>query len=168
MEHYVSFYMQFLRNYKQFQKVIDSKAGWITRLKANGFKDLYFISKLPKYFNNQGLNGSSVYLRIADLAYILSRHSKEFPIIPYSKLKEVIEDYDLLLKGTRSNSNFIFVKKYTDDDNNHFLVDVAIDRYVSENKNEFIVHLNYKGKHRYKNTFKHLLNSSNLLDNKLC
>ena len=104
-------------------------------------------------------------MSLNNMAYILSRHSNEYPLESYLKIKETIENYDVLLKGNRQNNlDFRFYKlcklgKMTQ----RFGIEVVIDKKI-DFEYEYIVHFNLIGRKRNAQFKKYLeLKNSKLL-----
>lgn len=114
------------------------KETLIPILREKGFLEEYHISKIPKI-----IGGGNAYLSISDLAYIFKRHSKEIPLEHYSKLSEVIRDYDVLYRDKRYNNSFMFYKTYETNGGKYGL-ELAIARRPKTNT-EYIVHFVYIG-----------------------
>lgn len=85
-----------------------------------------------------------------NFAYILWRHGKEYAFDVYGKLKEVIEEYDVLVHGSHEGyRDYIFYKLYPASSNDYYGVEVAIDKPILD-KAEYVVHINYIGRHHGK------------------
>lgn len=132
-----------------------------SKLKMLGFSKEYHVAKVP-----ENIGGGNVYLRIKDLAYILIRHSDQIPLDCYSKIAEVIEDYDILFRDKKYNSGYKFFKVY-DSPEGEYALDVAIvEKY--KNKNEYIVHFCFTGtrhkKNKVVNKKNRIMNEQDIID----
>lgn len=104
-------------------------------LRDKKFSEEYYIAKVP-----ETVGSGNVYLRVDDLAYILSRHSSEIPIEYYSKITEIIENYDVIYKDKKYNTGFKLFKLF-DMPNGKVGLDLAIrKRRDVKNGSEYISH----------------------------
>lgn len=103
---YMNLYFSVFQNIKA-----DTKEECIHILKNYRFYDVYEIASAPETLNQFGIFGT-IYLSLSNFAYIASRHIHEYELDVYFKMKEVIEDYVLLLHGNQEgNKDFRFYKR---------------------------------------------------------
>lgn len=142
-----------------------SKKEMTTILKELKFEEKYEIATLPKVILEKGLKTDKAILTIDNLAYVLARHANDIPLEDYSHLKDVIEDYDLLLYGDGriGNNDFKFYK-IINSENGNFGLDVVIAQINSDD--ELIIHINRIGskKKKAEKLYKKLLISDRLID----
>lgn len=144
-----------------------SKEQWISELKSMGFAREYKIAHTPDELKQFGAD-EDIVMSISNFAYILQRHSDEFIPEIYSKAKETIEDYDLLLHGTHKGMvDFRFFKLFKDEKGLAYGIDIVIDKPEGSEK-EFVVHLDYYGRKRNRGIkrYKDLQQSENLINQK--
>lgn len=150
-----------IQSYEEFTKFIktnipeikqitknSSKEFWIRELENRKFED-YYITNTPSKLKEFGIVNEVICISLNNMAYILSRHSKEYPLESYLKMKETIEDYDVLLKGNHQNDlDFRFYKLCTlDNIPQRYGIEVVIDK-KSDFEYEYIVHFNLIGRKR--------------------
>lgn len=139
----------------------EKKYKLIPKLKRKGFSDEYHISKTPKM-----IGGKNVYLDIEDLSYILSSHSKDIPIEYYSRLNEVIEDYDILFQDTKKYKDGYKFFKLFKEGTKVFALDVAIRKKDPNSDDEYIVHFNYIGHKRAAKKKNSIIRTKDVIDEK--
>lgn len=115
-------------------------------LEQLGFNGNYRITTIPNSLKSIGINGESVYLRTQDIGYILSRHNNQIQEEHFSKIADVIRNYDIVVKGNVSlgSDAYKFYKIYESDDGRHYGLEVGINRI--DKTEEFIVHFHYFGR----------------------
>lgn len=134
-------------------------------LEKMNFNKSFEISHIPGILQSLGIKADKIILTRENLAYILSRHAKNMTINDYKKLKDTIENYDLLLYGDGrvGKNDFKFYKLYEDDDGVTGL-DVVIAQMDSNS--ELIIHANHIGKkhHKAEKLYRFLSKSDRLID----
>ena len=135
-------------------------------LEGMGFNGNYRIATIPNSLGKIGINGETVYLRTSDIAYILSRHNNQIQEEHFTKIADVIKNYDLVYKGkaTRGSDTYKFYKLYQDSDGRKYGLEVGINRV--DNTEEFVTHFQYIGrdKDRAEKFYNKILNSDDLVD----
>ena len=166
-------------SYKSFKNSIHDKWASITgipngltkkeiipMLEGMGFNGNYRIATIPNSLGKIGINGETVYLRTSDIAYILSRHNNQIQEEHFTKIADVIKNYDLVYKGkaTRGSDTYKFYKLYQDSDGRNYGLEVGINRV--DNTEEFVTHFQYIGrdKDRAEKFYNKILNSDVLVD----
>lgn len=138
------------KNYSKFKgETGDTKEDWIKILEKYSFQGPYVITKTPKILESYGIH-DDILMTQSNLAYVLSQHISEYEIDTLLKIKETIDNYDLLFEGKQEGTkDFKFYKLFKDEAlNEYYGIEIAIDRPNSD-RNEYIVHVNYIGsKHK--------------------
>lgn len=151
-----------------------NKEYWIRELKNRDFSETYIITRVPRILKQYGIHSTYIYMSLENMAYILSRHNQEYSVDSYLKMKETIDDYDLLLHGEHLNMlDFKFYKLFrtiTPDMNKkekYYGIEVVIDK-KEEFIDELIVHMNYWGRKKKKALLKYdeLIKNDKLIDSK--
>ena len=141
-------YMRFIDGKMNDLRKLDgdlSKEEWEIILTHEGFAEKYIVTKTPDILKGFGVD-TMIYMTRSNMAYILSRHYKEYETDVYLNLKIVIDSYDLLLSGEQEgNKDYRFYKMFPAINGKEYGIEIVIDRR-NESKNENIVHLNYIGK----------------------
>lgn len=143
-----------------------NKSEWIKILERANFKSGYKNASTPQILKDYGID-EDIVMTLSNFAYIMSRHSSEYDSGIFLKVKEAIEEYDLLLHGHQEGKkDFRFYKLFTNEkDWNPYGIEIVIDKPVISST-EYIVHLNYLGKkkNRALKQYKHLSKNTNLID----
>lgn len=141
-------YMQFIDEKMDDLRKLDGnlpKEEWEEILTYEGFFEKYIVTKTPDILKRFGVD-AMIYMSRSNMAYILSRHYKEYETDVYLNIKIVIDNYDLLLSGEQEgNKDYRFYKMFPAINGKEYGVEIVIDRR-NESKKEYIVHLNYIGK----------------------
>lgn len=144
--YYVHKHMEWVKE----ETVSDCKEAWKEALLHHGFKEEYVIAQTPVILKQFGIHCEDIVMTRDNFAYILWRHGKEYAFDVYGKLKEVIEEYDVLVHGSHEGyRDYIFYKLYPASSNDYYGVEVAIDKPILD-KAEYVVHINYIGRHHGK------------------
>lgn len=172
-EEFTEFIKNNIPSIRQISQKLD-KNFWINELKNRSFSENYIITKVPKVLKQYGIHSQCIYMSLENMAYILSRHNQEYSVDSYLKMKETIDDYDLLLYGEHLNMlDFKFYKLFrtiTPDMNKkekYYGIEVVIDK-KEEFIDELIVHMNYWGRKKKKALLKYdeLIKNDKLIDSK--
>lgn len=148
-----------------------NKEYWIRELKNRDFSETYIITRVPRILKQYGIHSTYIYMSLENMAYILSRHNQEYSVDSYLKMKETIDDNDLLLHGEHNNNlDYRFYKIFLLNpdklnDRKNFGIEIVIDK-KEDFYNEMIVHMNYVGKtrKRYIRRYIDLSNDNKLID----
>ena len=145
-------YMRFVDEKMDDLRKLDgdlSKEEWEEILTYEGFFEKYIVTKTPDILKRFGVD-AIIYMSRSNMAYILSRHSKEYSVYVYKTIKDTIDMYDILMKGEHfGNQDYRFFKQFKDEIGKIYGIDIVIDKpsYV---ESEYIVHLNYHGRRKQK------------------
>ena len=138
-------YMRFVDEKMDDLRKLDgnlSKEEWEEILTYEGFFEKYIVTKTPDILKRFGVD-AIIYMSRSNMAYILSRHYKEYETDVYLNIKIVIDNYDLLLSGEQEgNKDYRFYKMFPAINGKEYGVEIVIDRR-NESKKEYIVLLNY-------------------------
>ncbi|MBQ2658624.1 MAG: hypothetical protein IJF87_08665 [Erysipelotrichaceae bacterium] len=146
--------------------VNEDKKAVIKKLTEWGFKDSYYIGNIPSKLVDDG-SSTNVILTKGNLAYIFLRHAKQFSgPDEFNKMKDVIENYKLVLKGrTKENGDLVFYKTYYDINGNIYGMELKMNKRTGY-PDEYVVHyLQTRGNKAIKKLNKYL-NSMDLIDKK--
>lgn len=143
------------------------KVQWIKILESLNFRDKYKVARTPRVLKQYGID-EDIVISLQNFAYILWRHSEEYDYKVYTQMKEVIENYDLLLQGhQQGNKDYKFYKLFHIDNESTYGIEIAIDK-PNDSILEYVVHVNYVG-HKKKKAIKQyarLRADPNLIDEK--
>ena len=97
-------YMQFINEKMDDLRKLDgdlSKEEWEEILTYEGFFEKYIVTKTPDILKRIGVD-AIIYMSRSNMAYILSRHYKEYETDVYLNIKIVIDNYDLLFSQVKN------------------------------------------------------------------
>lgn len=142
----------------------ETKKHFYNILKNNHFEDKYYVADLPIMFIKYDFP-REVILCDKDLAYILYRHNNSLSLDDFSRMPEVIENFNVVCKGTRNNNDLCFLKLFKSDNGKFYALEVILEKKQSTDSNEYVVHFLHIGRSKNKalKKYNEYLTSNNII-----
>ena len=129
-------------------------------LSSFGMKTEYEIAKVPRILLDVDEDyQSSIYIYRQDIGYMLSRHQGQLTLSDFEKIPEVIENYDVCIKGNLdSEGDYVFYKIFLGSDNSEYGIEVKVRKWKKVERVVHMIRIGSRGNQAHKKLIKYLHN----------